>query len=112
VSGLVQGLGAELVLALFLYRAWRLPVVVLAGAASGLGLGINDSLLYYAGATDAFKAVYVVCAVASGAVVAGLGSWLLVRALARTGVLSSFAAGRAESRRLRARPSTERHDAA
>ena len=30
----------------------------------------------------------------SGVVVAGLGSWLVVRALARTGALSRFAAGR------------------
>jgi energy-coupling factor transport system substrate-specific component len=30
----------------------------------------------------------------SGVVIAGAGSWLLVRALAPTGVLSPFAAGR------------------
>ncbi|MFJ3028647.1 ECF transporter S component [Curtobacterium sp. NPDC087080] len=98
-AGLVQGLGAELVLALFLYRAYRLPVVVLAGAAAGLALGINDTVLWYPGLDAAFKTVYVVSAVVSGAVIAGLGSWLLVRALAATGVLSSFAAGREHARR-------------
>src|SRR5436190_19461932 len=41
-SGLVQGLAAELVFAVFLYRAWNLPVAVLAGAVAGLGLAIND----------------------------------------------------------------------
>ena len=35
-SGLVQGLGAELVFAIFLYRRWNLPVAALAGAAAGL----------------------------------------------------------------------------
>jgi len=30
----------------------------------------------------------------SAAIIAGLGGWLLVRALARTGVLSAFPAGR------------------
>jgi energy-coupling factor transport system substrate-specific component len=94
VSGLVQGLGAEIVLAAFLYRSFRLPVVLLAGAAAGLALGINDSVLWYAGYAGGFKAVYIVCAIISGTVIAGLGSWLVVRALARTGVLSSFAAGR------------------
>jgi energy-coupling factor transport system substrate-specific component len=102
-AGLVQGLGAELVLALFLYRVYRLPVVVLAGAAAGLALGINDSVLWYAGLDAAFKTVYIVCGTISGAVIAGLGSWLIVRALARTGVLSSFAVGREHAKR---RPSS------
>ncbi|MFJ4221509.1 ECF transporter S component [Curtobacterium luteum] len=101
-AGLVQGLGAEVVLALFLYRVYRLPVVALAGAAAGLALGINDSIIWYPGYAAAFKVVYIVCAVISGALIAGVGSWFLVRALARTGVLSSFAAGREHSRRARA----------
>ncbi|MCC8909718.1 ECF transporter S component [Curtobacterium sp. GD1] len=98
-AGLVQGLGAELVLALFLYRVYRLPVVVLAGAAAGLALGLNDTVLWYPGLDLAFKVVYVVSAIVSGALIAGVGSWFLVRALAATGVLSSFAAGREHSRR-------------
>ncbi|ROP64534.1 ECF transporter S component [Curtobacterium sp. ZW137] len=102
-AGLVQGLGAEIVLALFLYRVYRLPVVVLAGAAAGLAMGINDSVLWYAGYDAAFKTVYIVSGTISGAVIAGIGSWLIVRALARTGVLSSFAVGREHTRR---RPSS------
>jgi energy-coupling factor transport system substrate-specific component len=102
-AGLVQGLGAELVLALFLYRVYRLPVVMLAGAAAGLALGINDSVLWYAGLDAAFKTVYIVCGTISGAVIAGLGSWLIVRALARTGVLASFEVGREHAKR---RPSS------
>src|SRR5689334_25084162 len=50
-SGLVQGLGAELIFALFLYRRWSLPVAVAAGAASGLALAINDLFLWYPGST-------------------------------------------------------------
>ena len=38
--------------------------------------------------------VYGVLVAASAAVVAGLGSWLLLRALAPTGVLAPFASGR------------------
>ncbi len=101
VSGVVQGIGAEVVFALFLYSVWRFPVVLLAGAATGVALGLNDALRYYAGSTASFQVVYVICAVISGTVIAGAGSWLLVRALARTGVLSSFAAGREQFRRTR-----------
>ena len=102
-AGLVQGLGAELVLALFLYRVYRLPVIVLAGAAAGLAMGINDSVLSYAGYDASFKTVYIVCGAITGAVIAGVGSWLIVRAIARTGVLSSFAVGREHAKR---RPSS------
>ncbi len=94
VSGLVQGLGAELVFAIFLYANYRVYVAVLAGAGAGLAMGINDSILWYAGTGADFKTIYIVCAVIGGALVAGLLSWVVVRALARTGALSRFAAGR------------------
>lgn len=93
-SGLVQGLGAELVFLVFLYSYWRLPVALLAGAGAGLALGINDNILWNIGATGTFQLIYLVSAVISGAVFAGLGSWLLLKALARTGVLNRFASGR------------------
>ncbi|MET4159496.1 ECF transporter S component [Agromyces sp. PvR057] len=93
-SGLVQGLGAELVFAAFLYRRWNLPVALLAGAVSGLALAINDLILWYPGSGSAFSTIYVVAAIVSGAVLAGLLSWLAVRGLARTGALSRFASGR------------------
>ena len=93
-AGLVQGLGAELVFLLFLYRYWRMPVAALAGAGAGLAMGLNDTVLYYAGATSTFHLLYLGSAVVSGAVIAGIGSWFLVRALAKTGALTRFAAGR------------------
>ncbi|CAN5252804.1 ECF transporter S component [soil metagenome] len=93
-GGLVQGLGAELVFLVLLYANWRVYAAVLAGAASGLAMAINDLVLWYAGATQGFAIAYAVCAVVSGAVIAGVGSWLVVRALARTGALSRFASGR------------------
>lgn len=93
-AGLVQGLGAELVFLLFFYSYWRLPVALLAGAGAGLAMGINDLVLWYPGADVAFQSIYVVSAVISGTVIAGLGSWLLARGLAKTGVLSRFASGR------------------
>lgn len=93
-SGLVQGLGAELVFALFLYRRWNLPVALLAGGLSGLALAINDLILWYPGSGSTFSTLYVVSAIVSGVVIAGLLSWFVVRGLARTGALSRFASGR------------------
>lgn len=100
VSGVVQGLGAELVFALFRYRNHRLIVALLAGAAAGLGLAINDLILWYPGSAAAFAAIYIVSAVVSGVILAGLLPWLAVRALARTGALSRFAAGREAGNRV------------
>jgi energy-coupling factor transport system permease protein len=94
LQGVVQGLGAEVVFAILLYSSWRLWAAILAGAASGASMAINDFLNSYAGATLAFKTSYGISAVVSGAIIAGIGSWLLLRAIARTGALSRFAAGR------------------
>jgi len=94
VSGAVQGLGAEVVFALVLYRAWRLPVAWLAGAGAGVGLAVFELVAYYPGSSATFAAVFALCAVLGGALVAGTLSWLAVRALAATGALNRFAAGR------------------
>ena len=98
-SGLVQGLAAELVFAIFLYRAWNLPVAVLSGAVAGLALAVNDLILWYPGSAATFSAIYVVSAIVSGAVIAGALSWFVVRGLAKTGALSRFPSGRVGSQR-------------
>lgn len=100
VSGIVQGLGAELVFLLFLYGVWRLPVAMLAGAGAGLAGGINDRILWYPGADTLFTSVYITSTTVSGAIIAGLGAWLIARGLAATGALSRFAAGREVSARV------------
>jgi energy-coupling factor transport system substrate-specific component len=97
-SGLVQGLAAEIVFAAFLYRRWSWPVALLAGAAAGLVASLNDWIFYYAGADTTFLTIYIVGATLSGAVIAGLGAWALVKALAATGALRSFASGREAER--------------
>jgi energy-coupling factor transport system substrate-specific component len=94
LSGVVQGLGAEIVFALFLYRSWSLGTALLAGAGTGLAESILDLLYSYPGAKPEFAIVYTITTTVSGVIVAGLGSWLLVKALARTGALNRFAAGR------------------
>ncbi len=93
-AGLVQGLGAELIFLVFLYQRWNVVVAMLSGAAAGLAMAINDIVNYYLAAGIAFQLAYTVSGIISGAVIAGLGSWFIVRGLARTGVLSRFASGR------------------
>ena len=94
LSGFIQGLGAEIIFAIFLYLSWRLWTAILAGAASGLALAILDLTVSYAGSKPEFVLIYIIGSVISGAVIAGLLSWLIVRAIARTGALNRFAAGR------------------
>ena len=94
------GLGAEIVFLVFLYGVWRLPVAMLAGAGAGLACGINDRILWYPGADLPFTAVYITSTTISGAVIAGLGGWLLMKALASTGALSRFASGREATARV------------
>jgi energy-coupling factor transport system substrate-specific component len=93
-AGLVQGLGAELVFLLFFYRRWTLPVAMLAGVGAALAGGINNLILWYAGADTTFVVVYLISTTFSGAVIAGALSWLLARGLAATGALDRFASGR------------------
>ncbi|QPE04353.1 ECF transporter S component [Microbacterium schleiferi] len=99
-AGFVQGLGAEIVFLIFAYRVWRLPVAILAGAGAALAGGINNLILWFAGADVTFTIVYLISTVISGAVIAGLLSWLLVRALAATGALDAFPAGREVRQRV------------
>lgn len=103
LSGLVQGLGAELVFALFLYRRFTLPVAALAGIGAGAAAWVFE--LFYGSSPNIlksveFNAIYLGCVVVSGALLAGLVGWLLVRALAATGALSRFAAGRERRREV------------
>lgn len=94
LSGLVQGLGAELGFAIFRYRRWNLGVALLAGALSGLALGVSEVIQFFVDWEFGWQVAYTVFAVVSGIVIAGLLSWLAVKALAKTGALSAFAAGR------------------
>lgn len=99
-AGLVQGLGAELIFLAFFYRRWSLPVAVLAGMGAALAGGINNVLLWYAGADLQFVVVYLISTLISGAVIAGALSWVLARGIAATGALDRFASGRETRERV------------
>ena len=92
--GLLQGVAAEAVFGLGLYRRWGLPTALLAGAAAGAAATLLDLAIFYPDWAAGYQILYAALVIPSSALVAGLGGWLLVRALARTGVLSAFAAGR------------------
>jgi energy-coupling factor transport system substrate-specific component len=94
VYGLMQGGAAELVFAFGLYRRWGLVVAILAGAAAGAAAVLLDLALFYPDWSPSFQLAYAGLVIPSAAIIAGLGSWLLVGALARTGVLAAFPSGR------------------
>ncbi|BCW12314.1 MULTISPECIES: ECF transporter S component [Paenarthrobacter] len=100
ISGVLQGLGAELIFAAFRYKKFNLPTALLAGAGAGLFCGLNDSFLPW-GWNIAYEAIdkltYITFTTISGAVIAGGLSWIATRGLATTGVLSSFASRKAAS---------------
>jgi energy-coupling factor transport system substrate-specific component len=100
LSGLVQGAGAELVFLIVLYARWNWLIALLAGAGAGLGESILDLLVWYPGSKFEFAAIYAVTTIVSGAVIGGLGSWAIVKGLAKTGALSRFAAGREATGRV------------
>ena len=94
-SGLAQGLGAELVFLATGYRRFGVVTAMLAGAAAGLAAWTLE--LFTSGnlqKSAEFLFLYLAAVVVSGAVLAGLLGWLVVRALASTGALNRFAAGR------------------
>jgi energy-coupling factor transport system substrate-specific component len=102
LSGLVQGAGAEIVFAAFLWRRFDLPVVLLAAAGAQVPSYLLDSWFYGYWAAYSTRAVLAgwVIAVISALVLGGLVAWGLAQALARTGVLAGFPIGNARERRV------------
>lgn len=95
VSGLIQGGAAEVVFALFRYRSWTMAVAVLAAVATAIGAWIHDMPLYYPELGLGGWIPFLVFMVVSAVIVAGIGSWYLMRALANAGALSAFPPGQA-----------------
>ncbi len=96
ITGLMQGLGAEFVFGARRWRDYSPATVLLAGAVTALvALPWNWYRLGYFALNPGFLLVLVVVRLLSGALLGGLFPKLLGDALARTGVLTSFALGRA-----------------
>jgi energy-coupling factor transport system substrate-specific component len=95
VQGPLEAAAAELAFALFAYRVYRLPVALLAATFAGLAAAVYDVFVWYPGtAWGSFRIPYIAITTLSSLVIAGAGAWALTRALAQTGVLDRFPAGR------------------
>ena len=91
IYGLVQGLGAELVFALFLYRKWNWPVLILAASMSAFfSFAYDYASQEQANLSVTFNAIQLlVFIVSSWVFAAGLSRYLGHRLL-KTGLLDGF----------------------
>jgi energy-coupling factor transport system substrate-specific component len=112
--GVVQGLSGELAFGAFglgrlrivqrllgarlsdtLFNGYGPVRAAVAGALAGAGATVLDlTTSSYGDMQTSWQIVYAVCQIASGALIAGAGSYLLANGLARTGVLDRFSIGR------------------
>lgn len=91
IWGLVQGLGCELIFALFRYKKYNLLVLLLAGTVAGLFSYILDFFYsHYAGLEPWVIAVQIVSALISGAVFGGLVAYLIGSGILKTGVMRTI----------------------
>ncbi len=95
ILGFTQGLGAELAFAMFLYRSYRLPTLMLAGMLGTLANFITIYFMYgYSQYSSLITGLMFVAMLISGALLAGWGSKNISDSLCRTGVLNNFALGK------------------
>jgi energy-coupling factor transport system permease protein len=89
--GLVQGLGAELIFMLFLYRKWDLKVLIMASALSAVFSYSLDFYLYdYKNLSLGFNLIQCVSFIASSIFFAGFFSDTITKRLVRLGLLDQF----------------------
>lgn len=101
VSGLAQGLGAEIAFALLAYASFGLTAAMLAGALAAPLEVVYEWYSYWQDWGWGYKIAYLFILTGAGAVIAGGVGWLLTRGLARAGALGAFPPGQ-EVREARA----------
>lgn len=94
-SGAAQGLGAEFIFLIFAYKRYSLLIAILAGMSANafewvLELFVSGNLAM----SWTYNIIYLACMLVSGALLAGVLGWYLMKGLAATGALDRFAAGR------------------
>jgi len=95
ISAILQGVGVEIVFALFLWKRFGAGIAALAGAVSaGLEIVVLEWWSHVFDYDWAWKLAFLAAGLISGAVIAGLGGYAIVRSLARSGALKAFPAGR------------------
>ncbi|MBB2955063.1 energy-coupling factor transport system substrate-specific component [Bifidobacterium commune] len=100
LSALLQGVFAELPFTIERYRRFNLPLTVVSGVLTAVEYGIFVLVFRFQGVAflSARGITHMVCEVIGGALIAGVMSWVLYLAIARTGALDRFASGRAVRR--------------
>lgn len=94
LSAVLQGLGVELAVALFRHRRFGVVVAILGGVlAAVFEIVLYEWHSYVAEYSAAWKLIYLIAGMVSGGLIAGVGGWALVRALARAGALNAFPPG-------------------
>ncbi|MFC8504640.1 ECF transporter S component [Pedococcus sp. NPDC057267] len=101
ISGILQGLGAEIAFALLGYAAFGLGAALLAGALSAPLEAVYEWFVYWTDWGWGYKIAYGLILTAAGAVIAGGLGWLITRGLASAGALNAFPPGQ-EAREHRA----------
>ncbi|MEC1678484.1 ECF transporter S component [Bacillus mojavensis] len=95
VIGVVQGLGAEAVFLATRWKAYSLPVLLLAGMGSSVASFIYDLFVSgYAAYSPGYLLIMLVIRLVSGAVLAGLLGKAVSDSLAYTGVLNGMGLGK------------------
>lgn len=93
-SGLAQGLGAEIVFLIFMYKRFNMPIAIASGVGAAAGAFVLEGFQGNFAKGAVFLMNYSIVAVVSGALLAGLLGWFVTRALAKSGALDRFAVGR------------------
>ncbi|WP_202078476.1 ECF transporter S component [Caldalkalibacillus salinus] len=89
--GVLQGLGAEIIFALFLYRSFSIFTASLAALGATAGSFVMDVLRGYITDLEPWNLVLLVTARSVGAIViAGVFAYYLVKAIEKTGVTDSL----------------------
>ena len=101
ISGVLQGLGAELGFLLLGYGSFGLAAAMLAGALSAPLEAVYEWLVYWTDWAWGYKIAYLFILTGAGAVIAGGLGWVITRALAAAGALNAFPPGQ-EARESRA----------
>lgn len=96
VSGVLQGLGAELAFALLGYSVFGILAAVLAGALSAPLEAVYEWFTYWTDWTWGWKITYLAILTVAGGVIAGSLAWLVTKALAKAGALNPFPPGQEE----------------
>lgn len=95
ILGFTQGIGAELALALFLYRSYRLSTLMLSGMFGVTACFITIWVMYgYGQYSPTITGLMFGMMLISGALFGGWASKAVADSLCRTGVLDNFALGK------------------